>query len=204
MNSGLKMSHISNIRFKFNEISTRCIVSWRGSRLKDLWMLLDNLTTVLFVLLPFLVIIICTLWLYVFLSKVRVLQRQSIMLILSVGITFLVSFVPYLLYVILANILKLTPAEKYRDHVVAQVYAGVLYVNYLNTMCNPILYYFTSASFNKYIRRFSMYWWGRLRGTQIGPLRDLNFSSTATQDTAKRDIPQGNMKLKSTRPRPDG
>jgi len=49
-----------------------------------------------------------------------------------------------------------------------------------------------------------MYWWGRLRGTQIGPLRDLNFSSTAAQDTAKRDIPQENIKLKSTRPRPDG
>ena len=137
-------------------------------------MLLDNMTTVLFILLPFLIIITCTIWLYMFLRKVRVVQKQSIMLILSVGITYLLSFVPFLFYIILANILKLTPAEKYRDDVVAQVYAGVLYVNYLNTMCNPILYYFTSASFNKYIRRYSSYWWSRLPGTRTGPIKNLD------------------------------
>ena len=109
------------------------------------------------------------------------------MLILSVGITYLISFVPYLLYVVLANILKLTPAEKYRDEVVAQVYTGVLYVNYLNTMCNPVLYYFTSASFNRYVRTYSSYWWGRLNGTQTGPIRNLDLSSdTLSRENARR------------------
>ena len=167
--------------------SNRCIMSWRGSRLKNLWMLLDNITSALFILIPFIIIVTCTIWLFVFLKRVIKIQKQSIMLILSVGITYLISFVPYLLYVVLANILKLTPAEKYRDEVVAQVYTGVLYVNYLNTMCNPVLYYFTSASFNRYVRRYSSDWWGRLNGTQKGPIKNLDLSSdTLSRENARR------------------
>ena len=164
--------------FSLTVTTLRCIMTWQGSPLKKTWIMLDNLTTILFVLLPFFVIIISTVWLYFFLRKVRVIQRQSIMLILSVGITYLLSFIPYLLYVTLANALKLTSAQKYRDNVVGQLYGGALYVNYLNIMCNPILYYFTSASFNRYVRRYWRYWWGRVNGSQTGPIRNLDLSYT--------------------------
>ena len=170
-------------------------MSWQGSPLKNTWIMLDNLTTILFVLLPFFVIIISTLWLYFFLRRVRVIQKQSIMLILSVGITYLLSFIPYLLYVILANALKLTSAQKYRSNVVGQLYAGALYVNYLNTTCNPILYYFTSASFNRYVRRYASYWWGRMNGTQTGPMRNLDLS--VTRDNVERKSRESSRGLRS-------
>lgn len=155
---------------------TRCIVSWRGSPRAALWRLLDNLTSTLFVLVPFLVIVTSSVWLGVFLKKAKVLQAQSIRLILAVGGCYMVTFLPYLAYIIVANVLKLPPRVKYRDHLVAHVYVLALYINYLNTFINPVLYYYTSASFKRYIRKWRGYWSSRV-GAVSGNNENFQLSS---------------------------
>ena len=138
--------------------------SWNGSPHEELWKMLDNIKSVVFVFIPCISILICTIWMLTFLEKVSTLRLQNIPLVLSVAILHLVSFMPFPLYVILMNVLRPSRDLKYRNSTVAQLYAAAVYVNYLNTMSNPVLYYFTSASFKEYIGRWRRMLWNRMRG----------------------------------------
>ena len=147
-------------------------------------MILDNANSLIFVLIPFLLILVSTVCMISFLQKRRSLRRQNIALILSVSILHLVSCVPYLLYVIIMNILKPSPAVKFRSSTVAQLYAAANYVNYLNTMCNCVLYYFTSASFSAYVRGYSRKWLGRV--ARVGDV-ELNTGATRSTSVSERE-----------------
>ena len=158
-------------------IFIRCISKWKKSSIQNLWMILDNITSILFALIPFIVILVVTILILSFLKKNSTLQKQKIALVLSVSILHLVSCVPYLLYTVLMNVLKPSAEVKYRNSTVAQLYAGANYVNYLTTMCNPVLYYFTSASFGAYIRRCSRNWMGRI--SRVGDVEMQNTGITS-------------------------
>ena len=147
-------------------------------------MILDNVTSLLFGLIPFLLILVSTVWMISFLQKRRSLRRQNVALILSVSILHLVSCVPFLLYIIIINILKPSPAVKYRSDTVAQLYAAANYVNYRNTMCNCVLYYFTSASFSAYVRSYGRKWLSRV--VRVGDV-DLNTGTTRSTSASDRE-----------------
>lgn len=100
------------------------------------------------------------------------------------GILHLISFIPFLLYVILMNVLK-PPAEvKYQDDTVAQLYATAVYLNYLNTMSNPVLYYFTSSSFKTYITEWARKWWSKVRGQEGVRGSALELNTVSSRETA--------------------
>ena len=85
------------------------------------------------------------------------------------------------------NILNPPREVKYRDDTVAQLWATAVYLNYLNTMSNPVLYYFTSASFKKYVRRSLRRLWSGVGGGggEVGSVRgsvyELNKVSSSKQ-----------------------
>ena len=148
---------------------------WNGSRHEELWKMLDSIKSVLFIFIPFLTILVTTIWILTFLKKVTNLSRQNIPLVLSVAILHLISFMPFLAYVITMNILKPSREVKYRTDTVAQLWATAVYLNYLNTMSNPVLYYFTSASFKTYVRR----WWMKVRGEEGGGSSGMELSTAS-------------------------
>ena len=165
--------------FKHYVIATnnrRCVPNWNGAPNESLWKMMDNMKSVIFILIPFIVILTTTIWMLKFLKKVDTLRPQNIPLVLSVAILHLVSFVPFLLYVVSMNILNPPPQVKYRGDKVAQLYATAVYLNYLNTMSNPVLYYFTSASFKKYVRRSLRNLWSR--DQERGSVFELNTVSS--------------------------
>ena len=145
--------------------------------------MLDNLTSVLFVLIPFFIILVSSIWMLYFLKKKTSLRSRNVGLILSVSTLFLVSFMPFLIYVITVNILKPPPAMKYRNNTVAQLFAATNYVNYLNTMSNSILYYFTSASFKVYVRQTCSRWFGWARKDMV----EMKTASTGASTGASTD-----------------
>ena len=160
--------------------------NWNGAPNENLWKMLDNMKSVLFIFIPFIIILTTTIWMLKFLKKVETLRLQNIPLVLSVATLHLVSFVPFLLYVISMNILNPPREVKYRNDTVAQLWATAVYLNYLNTMSNPVLYYFTSASFKKYVRRsLRRLLSGAGGGGEVGSVRgsvyELNTVSSSKQ-----------------------
>ena len=136
------------------------------------------MTTGVIVIIPFLMIVISTVGMLCVLKKSSYeLRRQSIVLILSVSVLHIASNFPFLLYIILINTLPILKAVKYRNSSVAQLFATANYIAYLNTMCNPIMYYFTSTSFATYVRDFSRQWLNRIRFT--GPQQPPMTAGTA-------------------------
>ena len=113
-----------------------------------LWVWVDGVTLLLLIFLPFLVISVSACWLSLFLNRVRSLQKQSILLIFSVALIYMISFVPFLVYTIISRAI-----DEYYVDPMAQFFIIASYVNYLSSMCNPLLYYYTSASFKRFIRR---------------------------------------------------
>ena len=168
-------------------IFSRCISTWKGSSKQSLWMILDNMTSIVFVLIPFIVILVTTVCILSFLKKKSTLRRQNVALILSVSVLHLISCMPFLLYIVVMNSLKPSSEVKYRNSTVAQLYAAANFVNYLNTMCNPVLYYFTSASFSAYIREHSRRLLGRVRRVGVvDTVLDTTRSVSASEKESRK------------------
>ena len=103
-----------------------------------LWEVTSRINSIVYVLLPLGLIVGSTLWLLLFVGSRGVLRSQSVALILSVSIVHLLSYGPFVVYQI-----QREPLHTF--------YIFAVFINYLSTFSNPLLYYWSSLSFKLYM-----------------------------------------------------
>jgi len=113
----------------------------------------------LFTLLPMLVIVVTTIWLMVYVQKVRgSLSKEGVVTLIAISLVFIVSFIPMGTKSIVFWLLsKLLGGMEYEDwynlvNAINAYYTELsLSVPYLNCMANPIIYLFTVTSFKTFV-----------------------------------------------------
>ena len=103
------------------------------------WARVDLATSIIFAVIPLMIILISTFSLLFFVRSRGRLQSNNIVLILSVSIVYLVSLGPFIVY----------QTQTQREE---GFYAFSVYVYYVSTISNPFLYYWSSASFQEFVR----------------------------------------------------
>ena len=103
------------------------------------WARFDFASSLIFATIPLLVILISTIWLLFFVKSRGRLCSGNLALVLSVSIVYLISLGPFIVY----QIGRLAAPG---------FYAFSIYVYYVSTVSNPLLYYLSSSSFKEFVR----------------------------------------------------
>ena len=103
------------------------------------WARFDFASSIIFATVPLLIILVTTIWLLSFVRSRGRLRSGNLALVLSVSIVYLISLGPFIIYQV-ARILA------------PGLYAFSIYVYYLSTVSNPLLYYWSSSSFKEFVR----------------------------------------------------
>lgn len=118
----------------FEPIIDRC----NPDKTDSYWQLVDRINSVVFALIPLVVILTSTAWLLCYVKSRGILRSHNLTLILSVSIVYMVSLGPFIVY-------------QNQPHRLPELYAFSVYVNYVSTIANPFLYYWSSASFKEFV-----------------------------------------------------
>ena len=108
--------------------------------------ILEITTTLLLVGVPSLGVSMVTAWLLWYLGRGRSLRKQGVMT-LSLSTMFLVSYLPNALYIVSMLLL----GDFHRDHLV-KFHGFTVYIQFVNVMGNPIVYFLSSRSFNEFVK----------------------------------------------------
>ena len=104
-------------------------------------------------IIPVVFIVSTTLWLLRFVQKARGLNVKGSMTLLSVSIVFIVSWGPYGVYYCIMSI----SSDNFKRNN-AVFLAGFetigTYITFVNFSSNPLVYYLSVSSFNKFVSRF--------------------------------------------------
>ena len=131
-----------NVRYgSWNDIF-RCLVAPTKFTLY-----LDVVLAILTTMLPAAIIAATTLWLIYFARRTFGLQKQSIIVNILISTTFILAFLPYSAFIIWKGIGFSSETKTASD--LLWVASGQFH--YLLTFANPIIYYFSSASFKQFV-----------------------------------------------------
>ena len=84
------------------------------------------------VIIPMITITVTTVWLLMYVSRQRGLQRQGVVTLIAISVVFCVAFVPYACYPVLRFVVTGDSYQYYRR------FAGLM--TYCNIAANPIIY----------------------------------------------------------------
>lgn len=129
----------------FSRSSYRCDGSYTASRTS--WWI--PLYSALFGILPIVVVVGSTVWLLYFVKKVRGLQRQSIVTNIVVSVVYIVAIFPYA--VLQGSYIVLDKREYPKFY--ERLYRLSTFLLWINMISNPLVYYFTVASYKNFLRR---------------------------------------------------
>ena len=123
---------------------------------------------------PILVILVTTIWLMVYVQKVRGLSKESVVTLIAISLVFIVAFIPIgaklIVGSIISSLIRLTIGHErtasasalfnwYRDDYTHFAHS----VPYLNCMANPIIYLFTVNSFKTFVVEMFRGWINSVR-----------------------------------------
>ena len=120
---------------------------------------------------PMIVMILTTIWLIVYVQRVRGLSKESVVTLIAISVVFFVSYIPISSRIIpdtfvngmydKLNELRDDPDADYEaivkkwddlnEHYKGHYYAFTYGVQYVNCMVNPIIYFFTIKSFQTFV-----------------------------------------------------
>ena len=105
-----------------------------------------------FLIIPIVSIVSTTLWLLRFVQKARGLNLQGSMTLVLVSIVMIVSWAPYVVY----NCIMSFSIDNFKRNN-AVFLAGFemicTYITFVNFSSNPLVYYLSVSSFNKFVTR---------------------------------------------------
>ena len=102
----------------------------------DYWEILDYFNAFLFVGVPLITLTISNIWLLFIVFRKHLLQRSTILLVLTVSAVFWLSWVWVLVSIFLRTI---------------WIFRMLLYMTFFNSWGNPVLYILTNESFKQYV-----------------------------------------------------
>ena len=100
-----------------------------------------------FIFVPILITIGTTVRLMVYVQKVRGLSKESVVTLIAISLVLFVSFIPLGMTRVFSDRLNVLFGDDLFIHYHMFVYA----VQYVNSMANPFIYFFTVKSFNKFV-----------------------------------------------------
>ena len=122
--------------------SFRCLVTTTEFSLD-----LDVVMAILTIMLPAVIITATTVWLIYFARRTVGLQKQSIIVNILVSTTFSLAFLPFSAFMIWKGI-GFSSETKTASEL---LWVASSAIHYLMTFANPIIYYFSSASFKQFV-----------------------------------------------------
>ena len=120
----------------------RCVViNTEQNKQKKLVEVLSK--NVVFLFLPMLVTVVSTLWLLVYVRRKTSLRLQGVAVVVMVSVAFLASWCPFMMYTTAKNFVSTVP--------IVYMKLGIFCI-YINSACNPYLYFLSSNSFKEFVR----------------------------------------------------
>ena len=113
---------------------------------------IKELVFALYMILPVVSIVLTTLWLLRFVQKARGLNAQGSMTLVFISIVFIVSWAPGSVY----NCIMSFSSDHFKRinaEFLACFNTVAVYVTYINFSFNPLVYYLSISSFNKFVTR---------------------------------------------------
>ena len=123
----------------YNSYLYRCMTD---SREDTMWEYLELINAGIFITIPLLVILVTAIWSSAFVHKVAGLNRQGLLIVLSVSFVFVMSWCPLLVY---------NFAYIFTSPSIAFYQVGVFIV-FISSASNPFLYFFTSKKFGDFVK----------------------------------------------------
>ena len=113
----------------------RCFISdFRNSA--DYWKILSYINVLIYVAVPILTLTISNIWLLFIVFRKHLLQRSTILMVITVSAVFWLSWVWVLVSIFLRTI---------------WIFRMLLYMTFFNSWGNPVLYILTNESFKQYV-----------------------------------------------------
>lgn len=163
--------------------------------------LISILDAIFFVLMPTIVIVVATLWLLLKIRRLHGIQRQGVITVLVVSLVFVISLAPWnvlILYWLPAALSATSddpddePVDELANQGDAYVpYRVAIFMSYLNFAANPIIYYVTIRSFNRFVRRMMLRMLGqknRAIDSTTNPTPPCNNSNPSNNPTGSNSI----------------
>ena len=145
-----------NLHVLYSSSSLRCISQFYSE--SGPVRLLAPLIAMVFTLVPLLVIIVTTIWLICYVAKLRGISRQTLLTLLCVSSTSLFSFLPACLFYLVQELVGDSEKSAYWFGVLFRVSVQVVNVN---SMANPLIYFFTVQSFAGFAKMIAGKFWVR-------------------------------------------
>ena len=123
--------------YKFYTSINRCFTKGYGTDSADYWKILGSINIVLFVAVPIITLTISSIWLIFIVFRKHLLQRSTIVMVLTVSAVFWLSWVWMVVYLLGLKTIW--------------VFRMIHYMAFLNNWANPILYILTNESFKRYV-----------------------------------------------------
>ena len=118
------------------------------------WALTDPLFTVFIVAIPTLVIIFSTVGLLVYVNKVSGIHKKAVFTNVWISAIFIISYAPICTYVLGEKWILHDSKSKNlsTDPVYKNLYRWGMFLKFVNSTANPLIYYATIMSFNTYVK----------------------------------------------------
>ena len=131
---------------RMNSGSYRC--DYSNSHSASLWWV--PVYSILFIILPIILILVTTAWLLWYVNKERGLLRQSILTLIFISGVFVFSYTP--LAIMLICYIFIDPGDPDNAPFYDQFFKISVFINYLNYTANPVVYYRSISSFNRFVK----------------------------------------------------
>ena len=105
--------------------------------------------SIIFGLLPIILVVVTTVWLLHFVKKVRGLQKQSVITNIIISVVYIVAIFPYV--VLQGSYIALDPEKNKMFY--EYFYRFSVFVIWINSTANPLIYYFTILSYHNFVKR---------------------------------------------------
>ena len=106
--------------------------------------------SVLFIIIPILLIIVTTVWLLWYVNKERGLQRQSILTLILISGVFVLSYIS--VAAMLICYIFVDPGDPENTSFYDHFFKVSMFINYVNYTLNPLVYYRSISSFNRFVK----------------------------------------------------
>ena len=132
----------------FSASSYRCDGSYELTSGK--WWL--PVLSVLFGLVPIVVVTVTTLWLMFYVKRVRGLQKRGVVTLVLVSVVFMVAHTPYVLLFLSYAVLE--PGDPRYATFYEHYYRFSLFIVFINYVANPFIYFVSIESFKEFVMTY--------------------------------------------------